>query len=137
MTAVRYKHAAALLPDGKVLVIGGSDARVWRGRYASAEIYDPETGTFMATQSMGAARFKHREAVVPLADGKVLVAGGGERLEIYDPATGSFSTVANDMGTARFYSAATLLDNSSVLITGGLRETDSQNATRNAWIYRP
>jgi len=137
MTAVRFKHAAALLPDGKVLVIGGSDARVWRGRYASAEIYDPATGTFKVTESMGAARFKHREAVLPMADGKVLVAGGGERLEVYDPATGMFSTVASEMGTARFYSTATLLRDGTVLITGGLGQSSSQDASAGTWLYRP
>lgn len=137
MTSVRYKHAAALLPDGRVLVIGGSDARVWQGRYSSAEIYDPAAGTFTQTKSMGAARFKMREAVLPMANGKILVAGGGERLEVYDPSAGTFSRVGNNTGTESFYSTATLLSDGTVLITGGIGQSVTQEATRKAWIYQP
>ena len=34
MNTPHHKLAAALLPDGKVLVVGGSDNRDWRGQYA-------------------------------------------------------------------------------------------------------
>ena len=43
LNVARYKHTAALLPDGRVLVAGGSDARDWHGTTNSAEIYDPRT----------------------------------------------------------------------------------------------
>jgi hypothetical protein len=37
MTECRHKHAAILLPSGKVLIAGGSDNRDWHGEYSSAE----------------------------------------------------------------------------------------------------
>ena len=40
MNTVRYKHAAVLLGDGNVLVIGGSDQHDWKGKYTSVEMYD-------------------------------------------------------------------------------------------------
>src|SRR5439155_7773717 len=39
LTTARAWHAATLLPDGKVLLVGGSED-------GSAEVYDPSTGSF-------------------------------------------------------------------------------------------
>jgi hypothetical protein len=137
MTTVRFKHAAALLRDGKVLIIGGSDAKVWQGRYSSTEVYDPERGTFRVTGGMGSARFKNREAVIPLTNGRVLIAGGGGWIEIYDPQTETFGTVAESSSVSGFHSAATLLRDGRVLLTGGIGGHSSENATNDAWIYNP
>lgn len=40
MSTARLAHTGTLLPNGKVLIAGGGD-----GTLASAEIYDPATGT--------------------------------------------------------------------------------------------
>src|SRR5262249_52890203 len=53
----RYLHTATLLPNGKVLVAGGTNDGVTSRR--SAELYDPATGTWTATGSMGIARALH------------------------------------------------------------------------------
>ena len=134
MTVPRYKHAARLLPDGNVLVVGGSDGRDWQGRYANAEIYDPARGAFSAISNMNTARFKLPDAVALLTNGRVLIAGGGEQVEIYDPASRTFSVGTGRMDAARFYSTATLLRDGRVLVAGGY-DTHSI-ASAKAWVCK-
>jgi Galactose oxidase, central domain len=129
MAAPRHMQAATLLPDGRVLIIGGRDARDIDRR--SAELYQPSNGAFTATGSMSTARGKHRDAVVLLQNGRVLVAGGGGLMELYDPATGIFSTVAGSQSASRLSSTATLLQNGKVLIAGG------EASPAGAWVYQP
>lgn len=137
MSVVRYKHSAELMPDGKVIVIGGSNAMMWNGQYASAEFFDPATGKFTSTGKLNTARYKIRDAVVLLHNGKILVAGGG-RAEIYDPTTGLFGAVKGGMGTTRYYATATLLTTGEALIVGGYSsETGNMPANASAWIYQP
>ena len=134
LTIPRHKHAAALLPDGKVLIVGGSDKRDWEGKYDSAELYDPATGAFKSIGHMQQARYKIVNAIVALKDGRVLIAGGAERAEIYDPATGVFRAVGGQFDTSRFFASATLLDDGRVLITGGYN--DHGKASEKVWTYQ-
>lgn len=134
MTEPRYKHASLLLPGGNVLVIGGSDGRDWQGRYASAEIYNPAKGAFAAVGNMNKARFKLPDAVALLKNGKVLIAGSGEQVEIYDPDAKAFNTAPGRMDAERFYSTATLLQDGMVLITGGYN--DRGIASAKTWLYK-
>jgi hypothetical protein len=108
-TAPRMGHAAALLPDGRVLIAGGVDIdpATPESFARSAEIYDPATGTFTATGDMVKAHAFH--TATTLTDGRVLIAGFTEDIitgmssgasadllssaEIYDPATGTFEAV--------------------------------------------
>lgn len=134
MTTIRHKHAAASLPDGNVLIVGGSDKRDWQGRFASAEIYDSIKGQFKPIGDMNMARFKLANAVASLRDGRVLIAGGGDRVELYDPATNSFKLAQGRMDAARFFSAATLLQDGRVLITGGY--DDRIGSSARTWVYK-
>lgn len=134
----RHKHAAILLTSGKVLILGGSDNRDWRGEYTSAEIYDPASNSFTATDAMHTARFKIPYAVALLPTGKVLVAGGGSFAELFDERTGSFTQVNGSLGAARFFASATILPNGGALITGGYAESGSGlPATASAWLFMP
>ena len=94
MTEGRYRQTATLLPDGKVLVAGGG-GYVPDGilALASAELYDPGTGSWTATGDMATVREGHTATLLP--DGKVLVAGGEDRddkrlssAELFDPSSG-------------------------------------------------
>jgi hypothetical protein len=119
MSIVRTGYTATLLSNGKVLVAGGFVPGT--GPLASAELFDPATGTFSATGSMGIARSSHTASL--LKDGRVLVAGGTDSnvdfatAELYDPNTGKF-TPTGSMGTGRSGHTATLLLDNKVLILG-------------------
>jgi hypothetical protein len=129
MSASRHRHTATLLSDGKVLVVGGAQDGEFGNPIASAEIYDPATGTFHPTGGMSIPRADHTATL--LSNGKVLITGGRSingdsgalaTTEIYDPASGLFIN-AGAMGSARTDHTATLLLspplNPRVLITGG------------------
>jgi hypothetical protein len=138
MMTRRHKHDATLLSNGQVLINGGSDERDDRGAYASAEIYNPATGTFRAIGEMPTIRYKHIGTSILLPSGKALIAGGAINAVIYDPEANAFSAVAGTLGTnrlSRLFSTATLLPNGEVLITGGYGL--GQNVSAGAWVYRP
>src|SRR2546430_14837481 len=72
MTTKRESHTATLLQNGMVLVAGGVDC--CGTVYASAELYDPASGTWTATGSLNTERAGHTATL--LQNGFVLVAGG-------------------------------------------------------------
>ena len=45
MAHARSGHTATLLPDGKVLIVGGTDGRD-HTHFGNVEIYNPATGIF-------------------------------------------------------------------------------------------
>jgi uncharacterized repeat protein (TIGR03803 family) len=123
MSTARGRHTATLLPGGKVLVAGGDDLPLSPTAFASAELYDPVSGTWAATGTMNSGR--SRFASIMLPNGKVLAAGGVQDathvisdVELYDPGTEMWTPGAS-MNTARASYTATLLANGKVLVTGG------------------
>lgn len=135
LAAPRTGHTAAALPDGRILITGGHDAD--GNLVAASEIFDPETQVSTASASLNTARIDHTATV--LADGRVLVAGGSDgsgnplsSAETFDPTHPElgFQVVQQSMTAARTRHTAMLLNNGSVLITGG-------EATGTAEIFDP
>ena len=124
MLGARAFHTATRLADGRVLLTGGTSDG-WAGAkfLATAEIYDPTTGSFSATGPLADRRGSHTATL--LADGRVLISGGTSdgslslaSAEIYDPTTGTFSATGR-MTQARTFQDSTLLFDGRVLVTGG------------------
>jgi hypothetical protein len=126
----RLAHTATLLADGRVLVAGGVAPPVaGQGNsvtLASAEVFDPRTGTFSATGSLSTVRQGAAIAVLP--DGKVLFAGGNNgsgytgdlsSAELYDPATGSFKATGSML--EGWGDSAAVLKDGRVLVLGEVR----------------
>jgi hypothetical protein len=101
----------------------------------TTEIYDPRTGKFTAASPMNDKRFKLPDEAVPLASGKLLVAGGSKEAEIFNPEDGKFVAVAGQMDERWHYMSETRLRDGSVLLAGGYPNSDQ--ATAQTWTYRP
>ena len=116
----RHFHVAILLPDGHVLVAGGTAPG--DNPTAKAELYDPNTGAWTAIADMHAPREDIEAFLQP--DGKVLVMGGSNRhntfsVELYDPATGTW-TENGDMPS--MWSATLLADGTVFLAHDSVAE---------------
>ena len=146
MTTPVSDHAAVLLANGKVLIVGGSvngTSCISCTATSGAELYDPGTGTFTATShTLVGARSSPTATLLP--SGKVLVAGGGvtpsggpvRTAELYDPVADTFTSIASTMSVERQFHTATLLPNGKVLLAGGLTNAGSV-ATATADLYDP
>ncbi len=136
MTVPRSKFGGAPLEDGRVLIAGGQAGGPLGTRVTSTQIYDPGTGRFNPGPELNEQRFKLSKAVVPLSDGRVLIAGGAERPEVYDPKSGSFVPVGGAALDGFCFSTATLLKDGRVLLAGGYAKPGGA-AVNHAWLYQP
>jgi hypothetical protein len=146
MGTARFFPVAVPLSTGKVLVAGGRACVPHPGdpcaALASAELYDPATNTWTAAGNMSRPRAGH--TATRLADGRVLVAGGGPpgdaTAELFDPGTGTWSPAAG-MSVGRFDHTAALLANGKVLVAGGggacASATSVVPALASAELYDP
>ncbi|BBL77018.1 kelch repeat-containing protein [Methylomagnum ishizawai] len=138
---INYYHTATLLPNGKVLAVGGDE--YWNGvpdtgpDAISAALYDPATGTWTAATALPTPRDAHTATL--LTNGKVLVAGGYGNNQslasavLYNPASGTW-TPTNPLPEARIFHTATLLTNGKVLVAGGYNDSQS---LASAALYDP
>lgn len=122
LKTARVDHTATLLPNGKVLVTGGS--------LNSPELYDPATGSWSVTGNLNTAGGGGGAATL-LTNGKVLVSAGLNSAELYEPATGTWSITGNRNTSGG--GTATLLSDGKVLVAGGY----NNGALNRAEIYDP
>lgn len=131
---------------GVVAVLGGlarpaAPATATRSQPAINPPASPTTalviGTWVSTGRMATAHAGHTASL--LANGKVLVVGGGEgdrriaTAELYDPASGTWSP-AGQLARARALHAAITLPDRRVLVIGG---DDGQTALTSTELYDP
>ncbi len=123
--AARSGATATALPDGRILVVGGTDTN--GAPLASAEYLNPD-GSFSSAGSMSIGRTRH--AAILLPDGDVLVAGGQtsgggftNNAELLDPLSGAWTTVAASMADARAGHTMSVLPDYTVAIVGGENST--------------
>ena len=117
----RAGHTATMMRDGRVLILGGVNAR---GEIEShAEYYDPATRHFQEAAVPGDPRAYHSATL--LTDGRLLIAGGiaqdgqiQDSAQVWDPAASKVQTIR--MNGARRGHVATLADDGSVALVGGI-----------------
>ena len=145
----RWLHQATLLDSGKVLVVGGCTDQTGPcvNTTASAELYDPATGTWTVAGSLPSAVvfFALAQISVPVTGGgsarRVLVAGGcqsypngcanpGTQVALYDPSADSWS-VAASLPVARSDSVTPIvLSSGDVLLVNGGYYTGATGTVR-------
>jgi Ca2+-binding RTX toxin-like protein len=146
MNVRRALHTATLLPNGQVLVAGGRwcpnappATCDFTFRTATAELYNPATGTWTPTGSMNEAR--HTTASVLLFDGRVLVpagftnGGNGFNGDLYNVATGTW-TLTSNMNFPRARQGAMLLQDGRVMVALGFpanQTTEIYDPVANDW----
>jgi Kelch motif/Galactose oxidase, central domain len=144
MSNTIYLQTSTLLPNGKVLVAGGSDND--NNPTALVQLYDPGSGKWTVTNSLPGARYGHTATL--LTNGYVLVAGGVSdfsdaglvtNVELYNP-TNSTWIVTGGMNYPRYGHTATLLANGTVLVAGGMGSNGPNPNITNIYpseIYNP
>jgi hypothetical protein len=147
MTVAREHPVAAALPDGDVLIAGGSaTVELFPGMFvpevvASAELFDPADDTFTKLEGAGSELTEARWGAVAatLHDGEVLITGGREQgsAELFDPTDDTFTKLegaGSSLVVPRQGAAAAVLPDGQVLIVGGLHGVANQGV---AELYNP
>lgn len=132
MKKARSWHSATRLEDGRVLIAGGGSG------FATAELFDPQTGHFASLPSMVSV-FRGVHTATLLANGKVLLAGGDSMnasAELFNPSSQTFLAVGS-MVVPRQGHTATRLTDGKVLIAGGTPLTLGAIPSRSAELYDP
>jgi hypothetical protein len=140
MATARFGPTATLMNNGEVLIAGGFyPGQGYCCFPVAAELYDPDTGTFIATGNMTEGWV---DTAILLPNGKVFISRGHpvtgpdvSSAELYDPTRGTF-TFAAYATTNHTGATATLMMNGKVLMAGGdIGDGDGGSAV--AELYDP
>lgn len=142
LSFARFGHTGVLLPDGRVLIVGGK-VLATNDDVRDAELFDPKTETFRPAGMLAVGR--DRVTAWLSADKKrVLVAGGSakeggtapaRRCEWYEIGAGTFSP-GPELLRDRMAHTATPLPDGRVLLIGGWSTSDNRT-TRQAELWDP
>jgi uncharacterized repeat protein (TIGR01451 family) len=153
MISSRVNHSATLLPDGRVLLVGGSggmDASSTPA-YATAELFDPATNTFSPTANNPTTNHSYSLATL-LGNGQVLIAGGNDPLtggngnkacDLFDPTTNTFSAAAPTNEIRYLFTFVTLPDGDALALGGngpdgaGSADAEEYDVASNTWTVLP
>ena len=144
----RQGAAAATLPNGDVLIVGGTDGT--GDDLQTAELYNPTAQTFTQLPASGDTELQTGRSDSPVAislrSGQVLIAGGDnggtslQTAELFDPATDTFTALPasgnTELQSPREGAVAASLPNGQAVIAGGL-DTVSANTWQSAELVLP
>ena len=76
MTHARMSHTLTLLPDGRVIAVGGEDPLDSSQPviYSTTEIYDPDANSWSPGPNLSEPRSSHSATLLP--DGRIFLVGG-------------------------------------------------------------
>lgn len=130
----RYKHGAVALPDGDVIIVGGSDERDYGGKLRSVERYDAKAGKFVAAGTLAVKRFKLADGILLIGPNTILVAAGDRHPEIFDISTGKGVLLPDDLGSQWNYMTVARVEGNAAMLAGGYREGLIEPTDRT-WLF--
>lgn len=115
-------HAVSVLPDGRVIYVGGADQPIYGPGTRQVKTYDPVMNRWSPQPDMIGNRWY--PSMVTLPDGRLLAIGGGNEnnpersrtSEVMDPVTMMWSP-AGDIALGNEVSPITVLNDGDVLMT--------------------
>lgn len=131
MSYPRSGHSATLLPDGRILVVGGNAS----SPRSDAELFDPLTNRWRTLPGgMRVGREGHTANL--LLDGRVLIQGNAGA-DIFNPKTETWNSTGVMVNEFRNRSNSTLLPDGRVLVIGGENDlfstSELYDPSTNTW----
>src|SRR3546814_18274055 len=112
------------------LLLGGASIPEYDDHFADSEWWSADG--IVAGPRMAAGRYKFLDSPVMLADGRVLVAGGGARAEVLAADGSRFTRVDGRIGQRLAFATATAIDHGRIPLAGG---DDPDNPVKHGREY--
>jgi hypothetical protein len=132
-----FCNGMVILPDGRPLVIGGTNSYKFTG-LSSTALFDPVAGTFSNGQNMADGRWYPTGTVLP--DGTVMAISGlnlagkmNRTVEIYNPVTNLWTAAGAAFTDLQFYPRQHVLPNGKVFASGWNPDSQMWDPTSHVW----